>query len=80
MVREAVDFLRGAWDFLDEDFALLEDAGDELFFFLADEELLLCDFVGAEDELWAGNPLACNSKTAARLVAVNRLKDIGDSV
>jgi len=67
---------------LDEDFAWLADAEDELFFlfFADDEELLVCDLVDADEELWAGNPLACNSKSAARQVAVNRLKNIGDSV
>src|SRR5271165_2285335 len=82
MVRAAVDFFRGACPFLDEDVVCVADAEDELFFlFLVDvEELLLCDLAGADEELWACNPLACSSKKAARLVAVNRLKNIGDSV
>ena len=83
MVRAAVDFFRGACPFLDDDFVCVADAEDELFFllFLVDvEELLLCDLAGADEEIWAGNPLACSSKRAARLRAVNRLTNIGNSV
>src|SRR5208283_1383965 len=76
MVRAAVDFFRGAWPFfLAVDF--FWPADEELFFFfLMEVELLLCDLSCADEEVCAGNPLPCSSNSAARLVAINRLKNI----
>ena len=75
MVRAAVDFLRGAWLFLEVDF--FGPADEELFFLaLVDEEELLCGLSWADEAVWAVNPLPCSSNNAARLVAINRLKDI----
>ena len=76
MVRDAVDFFRGACLVFDEDFFWLAEL-DELFFFLADEEDLLCDLVGADEEVWAGNPLSCSINSATRIVVVKRLMHIG---
>ena len=77
MVRAAVDFLRGAWPFLDDDFFWLEDEEAELFLLAADfpdGDPLLCFFLGVVEVSCAGNPLPCSSSNAARLVAVNRLR------
>jgi hypothetical protein len=78
MVREAVVFLR-AWPFLDDDFFWLADLDldDELFFLLDDlvaDDALLCFFFGGDEESWADNPLPCSNRSAARLVAVIRLR------
>ena len=56
MVRAAVDFLRGAWPFLDDDFLLLVELDEALFFLLA-EVALLGFFAGVDEESWAGSPL-----------------------
>jgi hypothetical protein len=74
IVLEAVDFFRGACPFfaLDEDFLLLADALDVVFF-------LLDECVAVEDgELWAGKALLC-SISPAKTVAVIRLKNIVSS-
>lgn len=78
MVRDAVDFFRGVWWLvLDEAFFWPVDADGELFFFFfVDEEELLCALLGADEVVWAGNPLPCSSKSPARIVAVNRLTNI----
>lgn len=73
MVRAAVDFLRGAWLFLAEDFFWLVEE-DEALFFLLDDELLLFGFCAVEAALWADKPLLCSSSSAARRWAVNRLR------
>jgi hypothetical protein len=78
IVRAAVDFFRGAWPFLAVDFFALPDVDEvELFFFLAGEEPVVCELLEAEEGVWAGNPLPCNSNNTAILNAVKRLKNIG---
>ncbi len=71
MVRAAVDFLRGVWPFLVDDFFWLGDEFDGTFFLL-DDVALLGFFAGVDEASWASNPLPCSSSNAARLVAVNR--------
>lgn len=76
MVRAAVDFLRGAWPFLD-DFFPVDDEETELF--LPDEDFaaedpLLCFFFGVGEESWPSSPLPCSNSNAASVAAVNRLR------
>ena len=56
MVRAAVDFLRGVWPFLEDDF-LLADGPDEAVFFLLVDVVLLGFFAGVDAESWASSPL-----------------------
>jgi hypothetical protein len=73
MVRAAVDFFRGAWPFLADDFFWPVEVDEELFFLPADE-LLLFGFASVDVLLWADNPLLCSISSAARRLAVNRLR------
>jgi hypothetical protein len=88
IVRAAVDFFRGAWPFLGAGFLALP-AVVELFFllddfllddFLPDDGLAGCELSCEDEVLWAGNPLPGRSKTPARMVAVKRIRHMGNSV
>ena len=72
MVRAGVDFFRGAWLFLADDFFWPVEEDAELFFFLLEDELLLFGFASVDVLLWADNPLLCSISSAARRLAVNR--------
>jgi hypothetical protein len=86
IVRAAVAFFRGAWDFLAVAFVFEVDEdeeGFELFFLVVDDWLLgaeVADEPDDDEELCADNPLPCSSNRTARLDAVRRLRNIGDSV
>jgi hypothetical protein len=56
MDRAAVDFLRGACPFFDDDFLLLDEPDEALFFLLVDV-VLLGFFAGVDAESWASSPL-----------------------
>ena len=73
MVRAAVDFFHGAWLFLAGDFFLPVAEDEELFFLLEDERLLF-GFASVGVLLWADNSLLGSSSSAARRLAVNRLR------
>jgi hypothetical protein len=74
IVRAAVDFLRGACPFADDFFWLEDD--EDLFFFLADEGELLGFLAALDGESWAGSGLLCSNSSAARIKAVNRLREL----
>jgi hypothetical protein len=86
IVRAAVAFFRGACDFLAVDLVLEAedvDEGFEVVFFLAVDDWLLGVELADElevEELCADSPLPCSSNSTARLGAVRRLRNIGDSV
>jgi len=79
IVLALVAFFRGACDFLALDFVFEVDDPDEAFFFLVFDDWLLGDGLD-DEELCAENPLPGSSNSTARLDAVRRLRNIGDSV
>jgi hypothetical protein len=86
IVRALVAFFRGTCDFLAVDFVFEADDEVEAFevFFLVVDDWLLCVVLPDELDdgvvLCADNPLPCSSNSTARLDAVRRLRNIGDSV
>lgn len=75
-----MDFFRVVCPLLEDEVFLPLDADELFFLFLLGDVLGTCDWLDVDEAVWAGNPLPCTRSSETRLVAVNRLKNIGNSV